>query len=126
MPNGQEFVSPTQELQDEFNRELEALNQRIATEFESLPARERLASSLPLQQLQAKQRLVSDYERIAGAEQLGVDIEAGAIPELAIGVANDLLFWKERESELIREERQVENGAYITQKFMADVGAPSI
>ncbi|KKM75690.1 hypothetical protein LCGC14_1387660, partial [marine sediment metagenome] len=126
MPNGQEFVSPTQELQDEFNRELEALSTRVATEFEAMPARERLATSLPLQQLRAKQRLVADYERIAGAERLSIDIEAGAIPEQATGLANDLLFWKEREAELIREERAAENGAYITQKFMADIGAPSI
>jgi len=64
MPDGKEFVSPTQELQDEFNRQLEAANKRIEQQYQAIPLGEREktpATSLNLMKLRAKLELVGKF-----------------------------------------------------------------
>jgi len=129
MPDGKEFVSPTQELQDEFNRQLEAANKRIEQQYQAIPLGEKEktpATSLNLMKLRAKQELVGKFQRLASTEELRQSIEAGEIPEAQLGQARDYLSWKEQESVLIREEMQLEAAIRARQEFMHSIGAPTI
>jgi len=126
MPNGKEFVSPTKELQDEFERQLKAAQARAEQEYYKLPAEQRIKTSLPLQQLRVKQSLVENFQRIAGAEELRLQLEAGEVPEEFVGVAKSNLYWKQHEADLIREEIELEKAIYLRQNMMNKIGAPTV
>ncbi|KKN74199.1 hypothetical protein LCGC14_0392850 [marine sediment metagenome] len=126
MPNGKEFVSPTQELQDEFNAELAKANQRIEQQFLAMPATERLKTNVDFLKLRARHDLVSRFQRIAGAEELRLSLQAGTIPEPAMAQAQDYLHWKDQEAVLIREELVLEQSIRNKDRFMTEIGAPTV
>ena len=126
MTNG-EPISPFGELQDEFNRELERILGETRQRFQDIPVGERgrtPATSLQMMELRARQELTGRYKRLSGATEFERMLETGEIPRTT--QAMDYLQWKQRESDLIREEMQLERAIRNREQFMQSIGAPTI